>query len=362
MAFVVTLPSGVASRVQLQQGAAIRPAQVSRDARRAHAIVRAAIAPERAFFGSCRRLVGAATLLPPLSRPFLVAQAEGPAPNVNPLTGAPRTDNQPVPVVQKTPIGVDMFNYAVEAGVKKSKMPNWRVFVLSMMAGAFVAVAMTLNLAIFGHLTHADADFSYGLAKAISALLFPFGLFLVLVYGVEMFTTNTMYMTTSTLEGKTTWVHLARSWAVSWCGNFVGAALMAMLCNAAGMFAPGPVGHAFAHVAEAKALQPASRIFFKGILANWLVCTATYGSLASRDMISKAATIWLPVCSFVFLGFEHSVANMFTLPAGMLAGGAITAAGLAHNLLWSSLGNALGGAVLVGAAVWLGHRALHSHH
>eukprot|EP00741_Cyanophora_paradoxa_P022559 tig00000248_g21784.t1 len=351
MAFIVPVPTLSAQR----NGAFARSALISQKG----SLSRPAIT-SRGFFGSSQPFQHEAGATQ-ARRFFVAAEAAAGASIVTsvPENAVSTVIPGPITVVPKPSTGVDMFNYAVEAGVKKSKMANWRVFVLSMMAGSFVAAAMALNLSLLGMLTAGTGALGYGLAKTISCAFFPFGLFLVLVYGAEMYTTNTMYMTASLLEKKTTVMDLVRSWSVSWLGNVAGCLCVAMLCKASGMFAPGPIAEAFAHATEAKALQPLGKMFFKGIMANWLVCTAAYGSLASKDMVSKAATIWLPVMTFIFLGTEHSVANMYTLPCGIFAG--------AHGVSWfhvfrnwivASAGNALGGAVMVGVMTWLGHRAL----
>src|SRR5689334_15668533 len=181
----------------------------------------------------------------------------------------------------------------------------------------------------------------------IAAAFFGVGLTIIVFTSTELFTSNNMYLAVSSVEGRTGWRHAVLLWVFCYLGNLAGAVLVALLLAGAGSLAL-PADHALLDGAVYKAQLAGSVIFFKGILANWVVCLAVRIALRCKEEVAKILVLILIVFIFVYLGFEHSIANMGTFAMAMLGGGALTIAGALHNLLWSTLGNVVGGVLFVG--------------
>jgi len=173
----------------------------------------------------------------------------------------------------------------------------------------------------------------------------PFGLIMTLVTGGELFTGNTALVTAAVQEGKASKKGLAKSWIASYFGNFVGSILLAYLAFKSGTLANSP---ASINIATAKCSLPWDVAFVRGILCNWLVCMAVYMASGASTMIGKMTAVWFPISSFVALGLDHSVANMFIIPLAMLRGAEITMSDFVfNNLIPVTLGNIVGGALCV---------------
>jgi nitrite transporter NirC len=181
----------------------------------------------------------------------------------------------------------------------------------------------------------------------IAAAFFGVGLTIIVFTNTELFTSNNMYLAVSSAEGRTGWRHAVQLWVFCYFGNLAGAILVALLLGGAGSLALPP-DHALFDGALHKAQQAGSIVFFKGVLANWVVCLAVRIALRCREEIAKILVLILIVFIFVYLGFEHSIANMGTFAMAMLGGAPLTFAETLHNLLWSTLGNVVGGVLLVG--------------
>jgi formate transporter len=173
----------------------------------------------------------------------------------------------------------------------------------------------------------------------------PFGLIMTLVSGAELFTGNTALVTAAFMEGKVKKEELAKNWIASYLGNFVGSLLLAYLVFKGQTLGalPGAVS-----IATAKCAAPFEVAFVRGILCNWLVCMAVYMASGCKSMAGKMTAVWFPISAFVALGLDHSVANMFIIPLGMLRGADITIAQMfTKNLIPVTLGNIVGGALCV---------------
>lgn len=165
---------------------------------------------------------------------------------------------------------------------------------------------------------------------------------MTLVGGGELFTGNTALVTAAVVEKKTTMKNLMKNWFFSYAGNFVGSLLMAYLA-----FNGQTLGDGAAAVltANMKVSYPFKTLFIRGILCNWLVCMAVYMASGCTSLISKMVAIWFPISAFIALGLDHSVANMFLIPLGMMRGAPITTAQfITSNLIPVTLGNIVGGA------------------
>jgi len=138
---------------------------------------------------------------------------------------------------------------------------------------------------------------------------------------------------------------LLQNWVIVYSANFLGAMSLAALISVAEML---PEDHGFFKLAEKKVAKPFLTLFVRGVLCNWLVCMAVYMSYFTHDLVSKAVAVFLPISAFVSIGFEHSIANCFIIPFGMMNGADVTpAAFLLSNLLPVSLGNMCGGVLFV---------------
>jgi nitrite transporter len=234
---------------------------------------------------------------------------------------------------------------AADAGVTKLSLLQQdpaRYMVRSIGAG----MGLTMVVFVFWVLMHNLAGISLG--KVIAAAFFGVGLTIIVFTNTELFTSNTMYLTVSSAEGRTNWKQTGLLWIACWFGNLGGAFLIALLLVGAGSLAQLPADHALFTGALHKAHQSAGVIFMKGILANWIVCLAVRIALRCKEEVAKILILVSVVFMFVYLGFEHSIANMGTFAMAILGGGDLTVADALHNLLYSTAGNIVGGVVLVG--------------
>jgi len=207
-------------------------------------------------------------------------------------------------------------------------------------------MALTLVVFVYWVLSHNLHDISLG--KVIAAGFFGVGLMLIVFTNTELFTSNNMYLTVSSREGRTTWAETGLLWLMCWIGNLAGAIFLALLLLGAGSLAQLPPDHALFTGALQKAHQSAGVIFIKGILANWIVCLAVRTALRCKEEVAKILVLVLVIFIFVYLGFEHSIANMGTFSMAILGGGSLTIADALHNLVYSTAGNIVGGVVFVG--------------
>jgi formate/nitrite transporter len=266
--------------------------------------------------------------------------------------------------------GMDLFGPSEIAalvetrGVAKANAPALTTFVLGILAGAFIGLGAVLSTTIT-----VGSTLGYGPTRWLAGLGFSVGLILVVIGGAELFTGNNL-ISMSFVSRHITLKRLLRNWVIVYAGNLVGALSIAGMVFAAQWWkqSSGAVGAAALTTAAAKTSLPFVVVFFRGILANALVCLAVWLATAGRSVIDKVLAIMLPISAFVAAGFEHSIANMYFIPMGMLiknkAGLATTAGlstsqmasldmrGLLTNLAASTLGNIVGGAVLVGLVYW----------
>ncbi len=255
---------------------------------------------------------------------------------------------------------------AETVGVAKARMPALTLFTLAVLAGAFIAlggVAATVALA-------GTAGSPWGPARVLAGTVFSLGLVLVIVGGAELFTGNTL-LVMAWASGRIGTVELLRHWAIVYAGNFAGALATALLVYlgrtheaGAGAFGIAAVG-----LAAAKLRLGFLQAVALGILCNVLVCLAVWLTYSARTTADRILAIVPPIATFVAAGFEHSVANMYFVPLALLlaradpgflaregleaqAAGLGWGAFLRGNLVPVTLGNIIGGAVLVGLVYW----------
>lgn len=258
--------------------------------------------------------------------------------------------------------------YVRDLGVKKAETKTGKLLLLAFMAGMFVALAAHgSNMASFNLLAVPE---TYGIGKAMAALFFPTALMLVVVAGGELFTGNCL-ITISVLEKKTTLAKMIRNLAIVYCGNFIGGLFIAYLSYATNLFnsGGGMMGGITLKIAYGKTTLTPGSALAMGILCNVVVCLAVWMAYAAKDITGKLLSIFFAIALFTASGYEHCVANMYYVPAGLfaksneawVAASGLTAEKLAEinvqnffvkNLLPVTIGNIIGGAVLIGMVYW----------
>lgn len=252
---------------------------------------------------------------------------------------------------------------ASDLGVAKAELDVTRTFVLAVLAGAFISLG-----AMFATVVTADtANVPFGITRLLGGVAFSLGLVLVVVAGAELFTGNNLIVM-AWADRRIPLGRLLRNWGIVYVGNLVGALATALLVFAARQyeFGDGAVGLNVLAIAETKSSLGWGQAVALGVLCNALVCLAVWLSYAARSVTDKVLAVLFPITAFVVAGFEHSVANMYFLPIGLLVKHASADPGQYPNLTWDNalvnnlapvtLGNIFGGAVMVGLVYWLIYR------
>jgi len=238
----------------------------------------------------------------------------------------------------------------VEAvGARKASLPALQTATLGLLAGAFIAFGgMFFTLVMTGN------ELGLGPGRLLGGLAFSLGLVLVVIGGAELFTGNNLIVM-AWADGKVTTGALLRNWGLVYVANFVGSLGCVVLVHLSGALelGGGAVSETAASIAAGKLRLGPLEAFSRGILCNVLVCLAVWLCFAAHSVSGKILAIAFPISAFVALGFEHSVANMYLIPIGMLAQGAIDISGFLGNLIPVTLGNIVGGGGLVALVYWL---------
>ena len=249
-------------------------------------------------------------------------------------------------------------------GVAKANASAVTTFVLGILAGAFIGLGAVLSTTILS-----GSSPGSGAARWLAGIGFSLGLILVVVAGAELFTGNNL-LVMSVVGRHITVSRLLRNWVLVYLGNFVGALSIALMVWLADWWqqSDGAVGATALSIAATKTSLSFGVVLMRGVLANALVCLAVWLATGGRTVTDKVIAIVFPISAFVAAGFEHSVANMYFIPIGLLLKrepGLIPAAGVTReqlqsldlagfgaNLAAATIGNVIGGAVLVGAVYW----------
>lgn len=256
----------------------------------------------------------------------------------------------------------------VEVGIKKAGVSVIKMIILGILAGAFIAFASEgSNMAAFNLFAKPE---TYGLGKVLAGSIFGTGLMLVVAAGGELFTGNTLIIM-AVLQGRVKLLSMLKNWFFVYIGNFIGSLIIAYMMVHSGLFSSGAnvLGGVTVKIASYKVSLTFIQAFFLGIMCNWLVCLAVWMSYGAKDMTGKLFACFFPIWLFITSGFEHSVANMYYIPAGIMAkanpawveashlsseklAGLNWGSFVINNLIPVTLGNIIGGAVFVGAAYW----------
>jgi len=264
-------------------------------------------------------------------------------------------------------VPAEMASRAEHVGAAKAEMPALPMFTLAVLAGAFIGLG-----AVFATIVTTGDGLPYGVSRLLSGLTFCLGLILVVVAGAELFTGNNLIVM-AWAAGKVSTRALLRNWIIVYLGNLVGALGTVVLVFWSGQHRFGPagseVGRTALKIAAAKCDLGFGQAIALGILCNALVCLAVWLTFSARTTVDKIVAIIFPITAFVAAGFEHSVANMYFIAQGLaikefdaswvathaadfnLSG--LTVRGfLIDNLLPVTLGNVIGGGVLVALVYW----------
>jgi len=240
-----------------------------------------------------------------------------------------------------------------KSGIEKAEMPFFKFAVLAFLGGTFIAFGGLLSVIVAGGMPGIGAE-NPGLIKFVAGSLFPVGLIMVSVAGADLFTSDCTGMVLPYLQKQINMMKVLKILLFSYLFNFLGAQFIAYFMSyQTGLIASNPWQDYLHHYSELKVNQDFYKVFIKGIGANWLVCLGTWMGYAGKDIVSKSIGIWIPVMLFVTLGYEHSIANMFFIPAAIYAGADILWSDfIVQNLIPATLGNIVGGAGFVGCAYW----------
>lgn len=259
---------------------------------------------------------------------------------------------------------------AEETGASKASMILWKTILLSILAGIFIAIG-----AVFSTLVTSGSAMSYGVTKLLGGITFSLGLILVVIGGAELFTGNNLMIIAWANKRISIW-QIMRNWFVVYLGNMIGALLVAFMILWSGhhLAGDGVVGTHILDIAATKCELALGQAVVLGILCNMLVCLAIWLSYSTPSFPGKVLAIVFPISAFVAAGFEHSVANMYFIPMGILVKsmgdpelwGMIDSTAvqfesiswgnfLYANLLPVTIGNIIGGSIFVGLAYWFAY-------
>lgn len=254
---------------------------------------------------------------------------------------------------------------AESVGAKKASLDFWTMLALGILAGAFIALGSLFSTTITA------SPLPYGVNRRLGGIAFSLGLILVIVPGAEIFTGNNLIVM-AWANKKVTTARLLRSWLIVYVGNLIGAIATAVLVFLSKQysFGGGAVGRNALAIAQNKCSLGAVQALALGILRNGLVCLAVWPCYSARTTTDKVVSIIFSITAFVAAGFEHCVANMYFIPTGLLiktyapleywnlihespsSYNALTWMGFLRNLVPVTLGNTLGGSLLVGLVYW----------
>ena len=262
----------------------------------------------------------------------------------------------------------EIINLSLNSCENKTKLPLGKMVLLGIMAGIFIAFGAATSS------TAAHAVTNVGLARLVAGVIFPVGLMLIVFLGGELFTGNCLIIL-DVLDKRVTWLSLIRDLVIVYFTNLIGSLLIVFLIYYSGNlnYSDGLLGAYTIKVAVGKlALSPAQTIT-SGILCNILVCLAVLMATSAKDIAGKVWAIFFPICAFVVGGFEHCVANMYYIPAGILAAinpdyvakaqevygltnaqiESLNVVNSLHSFLPVTLGNVIGGMLMVGLPLYL---------
>jgi formate transporter len=250
----------------------------------------------------------------------------------------------------KSPIHISE-DFRKSAG-QKAGMAISHQIVYGILGGVFISFGGLLAVTVAGGMPGIAAS-NPGLVKLAFGALFPVGLITIIIAGAQLFTSDCAILPYGWLRGEISLRACLKTWCIIYFSNFIGALIVAyFFASEAGLLSGDPWRKFIGDLAIAKTSAPFYKIFIKAIGANWLVCLAAWMSYAAKDVAGKVIAIWIPVMCFVVLGLEHSIANMFFIPAAMFNGTPVSVTDMILNLIPATLGNIAGGIIGVALPYW----------
>ncbi len=254
----------------------------------------------------------------------------------------------------------DLSKLLVTVGQKKAALTIGKMLVLGILAGVFIGFAAHLATTI----STGPCEW-IGLKKFLTGAVFSVGLMLVIIPGSELWTGNNL-MTVALMEKKIGFGAMMRNWIPVYIGNLIGSIFLAWIIAKMSGLTNGAIGTNAIGIASMKCSLTPNEMIFRGIGCNWLVCLAVMMALAAQDISGKVWGIFFPIMAFVASGFEHCVANMYFIPAGLFSKGfaaatekatpeqlaALNMGGFVKNLTYVTIGNLIGGAIFTGIVYW----------
>jgi nitrite transporter NirC len=244
------------------------------------------------------------------------------------------------------------------AGQRRSLVSH---FVRSMLAGMYVGAAIVLIFTVGGSLSKAAP----ATVKLLMGVCFGGALTIVIFAGSELFTGANLVLTLGVFTRKARWRDLVSNWFWTYLGNLAGSMLLALIAVRSGIFNADPsnensiqsaINSFVLGLVEKKMNLPPEELFWRAVLANWLVCLGVWMAARAKEETARILLIWWCMFTFITSGFEHSIANMCGLLLGLLLphGDKITWTGYWYNLGLATLGNVVGGALFVAGMYWIG--------
>jgi len=253
-------------------------------------------------------------------------------------------ESRPSAVLTNSP--AETYEELVQASVNLKNESWQKTFHAALMGGAYVGMACLLSFTLGGNMFR-----SYTAQMAVFAALFPVNLLLILQSGGQLFSGNSATMAMGVLEKKVTLKDLMRNWSIAFAGNMIGCLLIGVLANYTGILTGG-ASEMIVSTTMRKCSAEFGPTLVKGIMCNWLVCMAVWLCTMAKGLGGKMIGAWFPISMFVAIGFEHSVTNMFLLPAGILSGAPVSVLDvLVKNLIPVTIGNAIAGALVVAVSM-----------
>ena len=252
----------------------------------------------------------------------------------------------------------EILQKTIDSAAAKTNLHISQLIVLGFLAGMFIALAGAgANMGSYFLL--ADPETS-GMGRMVSGLIFPSGIIIVVLAGAELFTGNNL-MLAAVLDKKINLTAMIKNWVIVFLSNFAGSVFVAWMVSAADLLAAGEgmLEQVTVSIAASKVSLTFGQAFLRAVLCNFLVCLAVWMAAGAESTAGKVSALFFPIWLFVTAGFEHSVANMFFIPAAMFSGAPIGIGDFfVNNLLPVTLGNIVGGSILTAGAYYFAYRGL----
>ncbi len=247
----------------------------------------------------------------------------------------------------------EIVAYTYKLAVIKTEMSASQIGIAGFLAGAYISMGALVSIVI-GYGFEGITAVNPAVLRLLMGITFPVGLIIIMLAGGELFTGNCAVLLPRFMSGKLSGWTILKNWSLIWISNFAGALFFSyFLVYLTEISSIDYIQFALGDIVDQKCTNPFFVSMLKGVGANWLVCLAVWLSLSSDFVAGKIVGIWFPIMTFVAVGYEHCIANMFFIPLAMMEGAEVTIAELfTTNLIPVTIGNIIGGALFVGGLYW----------